>query len=333
MSAKLYINLKEITKNAVTLKKTCNKLGVNTVGVVKCVCGDHHIANAVLKGGIERLGDSRIENIINLRQNGVTAPIYLLRSPILKEVDDCVDFADVSLNSDIHTLRKLSEAAVKKSKKHGVILMLDLNTGREGFLEKNIIEICEEVISLPNIELMGIGVYCCFKSSLELHKNVLNRLSHISQNIRKKLNVLIPVVSGGSTNVFNTLYGNRDLDVSNITELRIGTSLLLGIHSSCGPVYINGFCKDTFVLESEFIEIKRSSGIGILAFGRVDTEPEYIFPTCNNVKVKMMNCDHTVVEFSEGFLPKVGDKMKFRLGYYALNRLMISPYTQKVYLE
>jgi len=126
---------------------------------------------------------------------------------------------------------------------------------------------------------------------------------------------------------------NHIVLLSTVNQLRIGTAIPLGISSSIGPKRIEGFCHDTFILDAEFIEVKqRNRPIGILSLGQLDTEPEHLFPTSPGVGVVEASSDHTVVGITESPRPpKVGDRVSFHLGDYALSRLMISPYVKIEY--
>ena len=51
------------------------------VAVTKVTCGSPEVARAMLAGGAQALGESRLENAERLRAAGIVAPIWLLRSP------------------------------------------------------------------------------------------------------------------------------------------------------------------------------------------------------------------------------------------------------------
>jgi len=70
----LKINLRNIQENGRKIVDFCRKRGIETVGVTKGVCADLNIVKAMLEGGIELLGDSRIQNIIKLNLFHVILP-------------------------------------------------------------------------------------------------------------------------------------------------------------------------------------------------------------------------------------------------------------------
>jgi predicted amino acid racemase len=60
-------NLNKITHNTKQIMSLCDKKGIEVVTVTKVFCAKKPIVNAMLKGGIEIVGDSRIENLKNMQ--------------------------------------------------------------------------------------------------------------------------------------------------------------------------------------------------------------------------------------------------------------------------
>ncbi len=66
----------------------------------------------MLEAGAAGLGDSRVENLATAApRRAVDAPLTLIRSPMLSQVDAVVRHADVSLNTELRVLEALSAAA------------------------------------------------------------------------------------------------------------------------------------------------------------------------------------------------------------------------------
>ena len=149
------INSNKITHNVELLSKLCNSSGITIVGVSKVFCSEKPIVDAMLKGGIKSIADSRIENLMKI--NELHCRKYLLRIPMQSEANEVVAFSDISLNSEIDTIKKLAIASKKLNKVHGIILMIDLGDLREGILEKNALNISREILELDNVDLCGIG--------------------------------------------------------------------------------------------------------------------------------------------------------------------------------
>ncbi len=61
----------------------CSRSGISAVAVTKCVLGSIRIAEAIKKSGISIFGDSRLENLLNLREHfGSGQELIMLRSPM-----------------------------------------------------------------------------------------------------------------------------------------------------------------------------------------------------------------------------------------------------------
>ena len=90
----LTIDLKKITDNTRKTLAICRQLDLEVVGVTKGVFGMPQVARAMLAGGIEILGDARLDNIARMREYGILAPMVLLRSPVPSEVSQCIDLVD-----------------------------------------------------------------------------------------------------------------------------------------------------------------------------------------------------------------------------------------------
>jgi len=297
------------------------------MGITKGACGLPPVARALLAGGIGTLGDARLDNIARLREARVDVPTFLIRSPAPSEVEACVELADGSLNADLGVVRALSAEAARVGKRHEVILMVDLETGREGMLPDAVPQACREVADLPGLSLKGLGTYFVADSTDESREPALQRLVALTREVEQEYGLALPIVSGGSTNVFRSLTWEQR-HVPGVSQLRLGTVILLGLAFSRGPVRVEELHQDTFVLDAEIIEIKpRDRLLGILALGKIDTEASQLFPTTPGVSVLDMSSDHTIVDLS-GMSPRlrVGDRLTFELGYTALSRATASPY-------
>ncbi|MDD5678573.1 MAG: alanine racemase [Kiritimatiellae bacterium] len=332
---RLLVDLGKITGNARKVLAICRALGMDVMGVTKGVCGTPRIVRAMLQGGVKILGDARLDNIIKMRSAGMDAPLMLIRSPAPREVADCVAYADGSLNGDIGVLRALSAQAVKAGKTHAVILMADLNTGREGFSPDELPGACRAAAALENLTLRGIGLYLVgCRSPDDCLAETPRRLVALASEIEKECGIKLPVVSGGSTNVFGRILKGKP--VAGVNQLRIGTAILLGLVSSVGPLRIDDFEQDTFILEATLIEVKRRNNrcIGILSLGTVDAPNEFLFPVLPGVRIVDATSDHAIVDLAElPRLPHTGDTIAFHLGYPALCRLMASSYIHLEYRD
>ena len=98
---RLTIDLNKIHHNAGTLVQRLDDRGIAVTGVTKATLGSPEIANTLIRAGVRAIGDSRMENIEAMRLAGVTAPMTLIRSPMLSQAHRVVTGADVSLNTEL----------------------------------------------------------------------------------------------------------------------------------------------------------------------------------------------------------------------------------------
>ena len=75
-----------------------------------------------------------------------------------------VQFCDVSVNSELETLKALNQQAIQLKKKHKVILMVDLGDLREGyFKEEHLAEAINYAKQAKGLDLYGLGTnLTCF---------------------------------------------------------------------------------------------------------------------------------------------------------------------------
>jgi predicted amino acid racemase len=328
---RLLVDLDKIVHNTRQTKAIGRAHGLEVMGVTKGAAGLPRVARAMLAGGIESLGDSRLDNIERLRKAGIKAPITLLRAPGLSDIDRTVELADASLNADLEAIAALSDAARAQNRVHHVILMVDLETGREGFAAEETLQAYREVASLPGVRLAGLGAYFHLASGAGLHTRALSQLVALANRIETGLGKPLALLSGGSSNIFRTLAVEGHPNPG-INHVRIGTAILLGFSSSLNPVTIDGFERDTFVLVAEVIEVKnRRPGEAILALGKVDTDPQFLFPLTPGLTVKDATSDHLLISTENRV--RLGDWVPFHLGYPALCRLTASPYVRIEYVS
>lgn len=181
---KLEVDLNKIKHNASTLVDLCKGYGIEVAGVTKVFCGHPDIARAYVDGGVSYLADSRIENLIKLKD--INLPKILLRLPMISEAEMVVEYADISLNSELETIKVLSKAAIDKGLTHKIILMFDLGDLREGyFREEDLYRDIEEIIKLEGIEIIGIGTnLTCYGGVIPREEN-LGRLVDLADRFRK----------------------------------------------------------------------------------------------------------------------------------------------------
>jgi predicted amino acid racemase len=318
------MDLGRIRANAARMMHDCHERGIEVMGVTKGVCGDVHVARALVESGVTTLGDARLDNLAALRKAGLGVGLWLLRAPSPNEAADCVALADGSLQSDLETLGLVAAEAQRQHKPHHVLVTVDLETGREGVHRDDVPAICARARALDGLELDGLAIYFDFKCTPEERRGALHTFAELARTV----NLPLRVVSGGASNVLELALDNTL--PRGINHLRLGTAPLLGLFTSHGPRPIEGWERDTFIAEAEVLEVKRDRAEALLALGHVDAPMDSLYPATPGVELLRQSSDQTVVRFTERLA--VSDVVPFRLGYTALTRLTNSRYTRIVYI-
>ena len=350
---RIEIQLDKIRENTEKMVKECADRGIEVVGVTKVFCGHEKIAQVMIEGGVTMLADARIENLRRLSR--FSQPKMLLRLPMLSQINRVIKYSDISLVSDIMTIRKLSFHALKQNKVHKIILMIDLGDLREGiFYDVEISEAVGEIIKLEGVVLHGVGVnLTCFGGVMPSQQN-LSRLVEIKRKIEEDHNIKLMVISGGASGTMS-LFNNNQIPVD-INQLRLGSSLTLGIGLNDEP--IEGLHHDAVKLVAEVVEIKnkpslpigeigldafglkpefKDKGIrkrAICALGKQDVSPSHLTPYDTAIEVLGASSDHLLLDLTDTEKEyKVGDKISFHLAYGGCLSAMTSKYVYKSFIR
>lgn len=346
------IDMKRIQHNAQYIVDYCNNNGIEVMGVTKGVCAISEVTNAMIRGGIKKLGDSRLLNIASLKKAGFDVPIYLIRIPMLSEVKDLVQIAEGSLNSEVEVIKMLSQEAKKIGKIHKVILMVDVGDLREGVLPQDVMDVVEQIVDLKGIELEGLGTnVACYGGVLPTYENT-KILLDIAVEIEKKYGIKMKTISGGNTAALGLL--DKGELAPGINQLRIGEAILLGTDPT-NLRNVPGTFQGALKLKAEVIEVKikpscpigkigrdafgnipnhRDVGLikrAIVALGKQDCRIEGLTPTNKAMKIIGASSDHLIVDVTKCQDIKVGDVIQFDLNYCAMLSLMTSKYVSKIF--
>lgn len=353
---RLEIDLKKIFYNAKRMNQLFNSKNISIIGITKVTLGDPTIAKTLVDAGMQYLGDSRILNIKRMKEAGVNAQFIMIRSPALSEISSVVKHADISLNSEIEVIKRLSEESIHQNKKHGIILMVEMGDLREGLMPDEVDSIVKQVLELKGVELCGIGTNLkCFAGVSPDERN-MKEFSDIAKKTQKKFNINFKFISGGNSANYDWLMSTKDVGL--INNLRIGTAILLG-HGGINDDPITGLQYDAFTFIAEIVELRKKPSypkgtINKSAFGEPSIFLEKNYPKVgervqallnagrqdiletkliskDNIEIMSATSDYIVIDVKENKF-KVGDEMRFNLEYEALLCAMTSPFVLKIFI-
>lgn len=338
----LEMNLQAIRGNTEVLASLLESRGISLTGVVKGFNALPEGVDQMVEGGCRHIASSRLEQLAAMKNRGVDLPLMLLRLPMLSEIDELVQVADISLNSEWETVSALDRASAAHGRQHGVVLMQDMGDLREGFYDP------EELMALAlhiennlkNLTLKGIGTNLGCYGAIKPSADNLGALVRTADRIEAAIGRPLEIVSGGATSSLPLLLSGTM--PQGINNLRIGEGLL--VHRDL-PEYwgvsVPGLRNDTFLLKAEVIEIKEkpSHPVGeifidafggsptftdrgirrraILAVGKQDVcDLTQLVPLTPGIEIVGGSSDHLILDIEDcPAALAVGDVLSFGLYY------------------
>lgn len=346
---RLEINVEKVKHNTKVLVDKLKKDQIEIAGVTKVFCAIPEVVDAMIEGGVKYLADSRIENFIRYSDKEIKK--WLLRLPMQSQVKEVIKYADVSLNSEITTIEKLSEEAIKANKLHEIILMVDLGDLREGLWQDKVEKTTQEILKLDGIKLIGIGTNLTCYGGVVPNKDNLGKLVEIAEKLEERFDIKLEVISGGNSSSLDLLE-NKGMP-QRINNLRLGESIVLGRETAYGNP-IEDTYQDAFQLVAEIVELKEKPSLpigeigmdafgnkpvfedkgirkrAILAVGRQDVNPDNIIPVDEKISIFGASSDHLIIDVTDSDKDyEVGDEIRFNIEYGSLLGLATSEYIHK----
>lgn len=347
---RIEIALSQIGHNARMLSELYQQKGISLMGVSKATLGDPSIAEAMIQGGVKFIADSRLENIQKMKNAGISTQFVLLRTA-LSQAESVIKNVDISLNTELKTVRELAYYANIHHKIHQIIVMVELGDLREGILPGDLSQFIKKTLDLPNIQIIGIGCNLACYGGVKPDDRNMQKLSELADAIEKEFQINLEIISGG--NSANYEWYESTQKVGRINNLRLGESILLG-RETVNRKAIPGLHTSAFKLIAEVIESKEKPSLPfgeicqnafgnvptfldrgirrriIIALGKQDILVSGLRPN-NDLEILGSSSDHIVLDSKKHNL-KVGSEVKFNLDYGGLLSAMTSPFIEKQFV-
>ena len=348
------LNIKKLESNFDYLNTLFKKNKIQWSVVTKLLSGNKLYLTELLKFDINQICDSRVSNLKEIKSINPDIETIYIKPPAKRSISSIIKYADISMNTEIETIKLLSKEAKKQNKIHKIIIMIELGELREGVLGEDFIDFYESIFKLENIRVVGIGTnLTCLYGVLPNHDKLI-QLSLYEQLIEAKFNKQIPYVSGGSSVTIPLIFQN--LLPKGINHFRVGETLFLGT-----DIYNNTkfekMHSDVFCLFSEIIELIKKPMVplgelgtnvegesfefdqknvgetsyrAIIDLGLLDVAIDQIELVDKSLKVAGASSDMIVIDLNENKKEyKVGDLIEFKLDYMGILRIMNSRYIDK----
>ncbi|MEX2484148.1 MAG: alanine/ornithine racemase family PLP-dependent enzyme [Brumimicrobium sp.] len=350
-----------ITLNTEKLKSNFNYLNhffkennIQWSVVTKLLCGNKLFLKEVLDLGINQVCDSRITNLKTIKKLKPSVETVYIKPPSNKFIKTIVEYADISLNTEIETIKLLSKEAQKQGKTHKIIIMIEMGELREGIMRNNVVNFYSKIFQLKNIDVVGVGTNLSCLNGVLPNQDKLIQLSLYKQLIEAKFNKKIPYVSGGSSVTIPLIF--QKILPPEVNHFRVGETLFLGTDVYNDQPFEN-MANDIFTFYSRIIELHEKPSVprgemgtnvsgesnnnedrdynkksyrAIIDLGLLDVDENHITPKDDSVSIVGGSSDMFVIDLGKNKDNyKVGDLIEFKTDYMGTLRLMNSKYIKK----
>lgn len=348
------LDIKKLYANYNYLDKLFKKNDIQFSVVTKMLCGNKLFLTELLKFDIGQVCDSRVSNLKTIKSIRPEIETIYIKPPAKRAIKSVVQYADISVNTEIETIKLLSEEAGLQKRKHKILIMIELGELREGIMGEDFMAFYEEVFKLDNIEVVGIGTnLTCLYGVLPSHDKLI-QLCLYEQLVEARFNRQIPYVSGGSSVTIPLIF--QKLLPKGINHFRVGETLFLGTNLFKNSV-IDDMNPDVFSLFSEIIELSEKPQVptgelghnvegtsfefdenlagkrsyrAIIDIGLLDVEESHIMPVDGKIKIVGASSDMFVIDLGDNKGNyKVGDLLEFTMDYMGVLRVINSKYIDK----
>jgi predicted amino acid racemase len=319
------------------------------------LCGNKEFLKVFFELGVKQVSDSRITNLRVLKSLNKDIETIYIKPPAKNTIKSVVRYADISLNTEIETIKLLSEEAKRQNRVHQVIIMAELGELREGVTLENLPFFYEKVYTLDNIEIIGIGANLSCLYGVLPSEEKLELLIHHKENLERRFGKEMKYLSGGSSVTMHLLF-EHSLP-SQINHFRVGETLFFGtdvytgfnldeLHNDILKLYCQiievrekpmepegqfgtNLEGNTYEINEEQIGMKGTRAI--LDIGLLDVDPQHLQPVDSHLNIVGATSDMTIVNL-DGVKRayKVGDYVEFGLDYYSALKLLNSKYVDKI---
>lgn len=146
------------------------------------------LAPALQQVGVDAFGVAATAEARELRDAGVTAPIYLLSPVLPDEAEAVLSTRAVCLVQDMDFVRRLSQEACRHGQSQEVHLKVDVGMSRFGVSPERAAQIAQAIEDMPNVRLTGIATHFpCADSDADLTRSQWNLFERIAGEVSHRL--------------------------------------------------------------------------------------------------------------------------------------------------
>jgi predicted amino acid racemase len=340
MAPSIIVDTRALALNARRLKSWGAGHGLGILPVLKAASGFGPALEALLAEGFSRFGlaSAAEDKALRLPRQAKT----LIQLTALGRANETAAFFGRSFQSSPEVLRALDAKAASLGLTHEIVLMVNLGDDREGLERGCVSDLLDLLLSLPSLDFRGFGAtIACLGDKLP-DKSLFDDLMAL-KSLAASRGLDNPVFSLGGSVMLAFVEAEGP---GPITELRTGDPLLLGVDVYRQKELPGGpWRRDVARLEAEVVEISFRPGASydglrpraLVDMGRYHVGPvnmsEEVFPPFDGIECLYPGA--AIIGATAGYLvldlcgcpvlPKVGDTLAFRPGYWAMAQAFRNP--------
>jgi len=170
------------------------------------------LAPALQQVGVDAFGVAATAEARELRDAGVTAPIYLLSPVLPDEAEAVLSTRAVCLVQDVDFVRRLSQEACRYGQSQEVHLKVDVGMSRFGVSPERAAQIAQAIEDMPNVRLTGIATHFpCADSDADLTRSQWNLFERIAGEVSHRLGRPLMRHAAASAAVLNVPEASADM--------------------------------------------------------------------------------------------------------------------------
>jgi alanine racemase len=170
------------------------------------------LAPALQQVGVDAFGVAATAEARELRDAGVTAPIYLLSPVLPDEVEAVLSTRAVCLVQDVDFVRRLSQEACRHGQSQEVHLKVDVGMSRFGVSPERAAQIAQAIEDVPNVRLTGIATHFpCADSDADLTRSQWNLFERTAGEVSHRLGRPLMRHAAASAAVLNVPEASADM--------------------------------------------------------------------------------------------------------------------------
>ncbi|MDM5154627.1 alanine racemase [Bacillus sp. DX1.1] len=206
------INLDAVKHNVREYKKRVNDKNIAMMAAVKANGYGHgavEVAKSAIEAGVNQLAVAFVDEGIELREAGITAPILILGYTPVEATAEAIQYDIMMTIYRIEDLKGIDQVAERLGKKARIQVKIDTGMSRIGLQEEEVLPFLEELKNMKHVEVEGMFTHYSTADEIDKTYTIMQTtLFEKAVNTAKELRIHIPFIhssnSAGSMELSNT---------------------------------------------------------------------------------------------------------------------------------